>query len=170
MTPARSHPWVVAVGLLAVAGSVTTVVLVPLVAALVAGWWLMVDARSAGESVPGWLGKAGLALLAVVWIATAWLIVGFDAHFDCGGTLGGFGESSSARLDEECYGRRALKIPLAVSVVVAGALVGGFALRRRARSSTGDDVASLPWRRSVVSVVAGNVAVWVATIVVLVVI
>lgn len=170
MTWSRSRAWVVSVGLLAVAGSVATVVLVPLVAAVVAGWWLMVDARSAGDSAPGWLGKAGLAVLAVVWIATAWLVVGFDAHFDCGGTLGGFGESSSARLDEECYGRRALKIPFAVSVIVAGAVVGGFALRRRARSSTGDDVSSPPWRRLVTSVVAGNVAVWVATIVVLVVI
>ena len=58
------------------------------------------------------------------------IVVGLDAHFDCGGTLGGFGESASARLDEACASRRAWR-PVAGGVaMIAVTIVAGLRVRR----------------------------------------
>jgi hypothetical protein len=104
--------WRLAIGVGGIVASAFTFVLLPVVATVVAGWWLVADMRGAGARAPGWLGKVALAVLAALWLAISWLVVGFDAHFDCGGTLGGFGESASARLDDDCYERRVLRVPI----------------------------------------------------------
>jgi hypothetical protein len=74
----------------------------------------------------------------VVWIfviGVAAFLLSFAAHFDCGGTLGGFGESASARLDESCYEDRMRFV--GVGVLGAALLPAiGYVLWRRRRSTT----------------------------------
>lgn len=122
-----------------IAVSVLTFVLVPLAVAVVAAAWLMVDADLDDRRAPGWLGKVGLILLAVAWAATAWLVLTFDSHFSCGGTLGGFGESASARLDEQCFDRVWIRVPIAVAIVSVSSAAIGVLQRRRALRTPADD-------------------------------
>lgn len=129
------------VGVAVIAVSLVTMVLVPLVVAAVVTAWLVVDADIEQRRAPGWFGKIALALLAVVWAATATVVLVFEAHFSCGGTLGGFGESANARLDEACYDRRLVRrLPATLAVIAAGSAAIGVLLRRRvATASTVDE-------------------------------
>lgn len=70
-------------------------------------------------------------LLALGGVLVAWAAIAIDNHFCCGGTLGGFGESANARLDEACVDARAWRfaVPLAIYVGALGLRV--FVLRRR---------------------------------------
>lgn len=162
--------WRIAIGVGGIVASAFTFVLLPVVTTVVAGWWLVADMRVAGARSPGWLGKVALAVLAALWLAIAWLVVGFDAHVDCGGTLGGFGESANARLDDECFDRRILRVPIAMLIVLIGSVGAGVWVRRRARGS-GDRSTSRPRSAGAAgaAVVGACTVVWTISIVVLVV-
>lgn len=133
----------IVVGVVAVAVSLVGVVTLPLVATLVAAWWATLDARDRGAGAPGRLGKAALVLLAVAWGAAATLVLSFDTHFDCGGTLGGFGESANARLDESCVDRRSWRTLVGLVGVVVGTVGAGVMIRRRSRTAAMDAMAAL---------------------------
>ncbi len=62
----------------------------------------------------GWIVAVAIAVVA------SFLIV-LGSHFDCGGTLGGYGESASARLDQECYAARSWRA--VIPFVILGAAV-----------------------------------------------
>jgi hypothetical protein len=158
----------VVVGVAAICASVFSLVLVPLVTTLVTAWWATLDARDAGERAPGRLGIVGLVLWSAVWALTAFVVLVFDAHFDCGGTFGGFGESASARLDVACRDRRTWRAIAGVLTVVAGAIAAGVMIRRRARraASAGPGRRHQQWPGLVV---AGWTFTWIAVIVALVV-
>jgi hypothetical protein len=162
--------WTIASGIAAIAISAFTFVLVPIVVAMVAAWWLATDARSTGSRAPGALGKFALAMLAVAWAATSTLVVGFDAHFDCGGTLGGFGESANARLDADCYDRRSLRLWIVLPVVLLGVIGAGIAVRRRAGSWKETSAKARGRSPTAVALLAVGscVVVWTAVLVVLV--
>ena len=70
-------------------------------------------------------------ILGLGGVLVAWAAIAIDNHFCCGGTLGGFGESANARLDEACVDARAWRfaVPLALYVGALGLRV--FVLRRR---------------------------------------
>ncbi len=164
--------WTVAIGVTAIVVSAFTFVLLPIVVALVAAWWLATDARSTGARAPGTFGKIALVMLASCWVAVAALVLAFDAHFDCGGTLGGFGESANARLDDACYDRRSLRVLIAAPVVLLGAAGAGVWFRRWSADSPGDGSEATHRRSPAVAasvVVGGCTLVWTAVIVVLVV-
>ena len=73
--------------------------------------------------VLGWIFAAAVTVVAVA-------VIGISNHFECGGTLGGFGESATANLDEACMGRR--QWLLLVPPVLLGAIVAirGLVYRR----------------------------------------
>ena len=95
---------------------------------------------------------------------------GFDAHFDCGGTLGGFGESASARLDDACLDRRILRVPIAMLIVLIGSVGAAILVRRWARRQGDADSPRPRPPGAVAAAVVGACTVgWTIVIVVLVV-
>ena len=102
----------------------------PLVIPSVLAWWLHIDLAASDERRPGRLGIAALVVYAIAASAMVAFVVGFDSHFDCGGTLGGFGESSSARLDEACVSRRAWRPVVGGVTMVALTIAAGVRIRR----------------------------------------
>jgi hypothetical protein len=130
----RSQRAIVGLGVGAMLVSFVVIPLFPFVVVSVLIWWLAEDLRRDPSRRPGWLGAAALGAFAVLAIATACIVTLFDAHFDCGGTLGGFGEASDARLDTECRDARLWRTAL-VGVVTTLMCVAGVVVVRRSRPS-----------------------------------
>ena len=72
-------------------------------------------------------------VLWIVLIGVGAFVLSFAAHFDCGGTFGGFGESASARLDEGCYADRMRFVGVGV-LALALLPAAGYVLHRRVRA------------------------------------
>ena len=70
-------------------------------------------------------------ILALGGVLVAWAAIAIDNHFHCGGTLGGFGESANARLDEACVDARAWRFAVPLAVYVGALALRMFVLRRR---------------------------------------
>ena len=102
----------------------------PVVDVAVLGWWLLDDLRRRPDARLGWLGWTSLGVFTALATATAVVVTSFDAHFDCGGTLGGYGEGASARLDTQCRDDRAWRVIVATVGTIFICGVGAFGLRR----------------------------------------
>jgi len=102
----------------------------PFVVVAVVSWWLADDLRRCSPGRLGWLGWFAFGVFAVLAIGTGFVVTLFDAHFDCGGTLGGYGEAADARLDTQCRDDRLWRTAVAVVATLLICLAGVFAVRR----------------------------------------
>ena len=126
----RSSIATFALGLGAMLVGFVVIPVLPLVVVFVLGWWLADDLSRRPDARLGWLGWTSLGLLGVLMAAAAIVVTSFDAHFDCGGTLGGFGEGASTRLDTACRDARGWRVVVAAAGAVGVTGLGAFALRR----------------------------------------
>lgn len=125
--PRLSRPAVVSLGVSACLLGAVFVPVLPLVVVGVCVWWLTDDLARDPSRRPGWLGWLSLGLFAASAAVTVGIGLILDAHFDCGGTLGGFGEAADARLDDACFGNSLWRPIVGVTLTL---LVTGFAVYR----------------------------------------
>ncbi len=126
----RSRAAVVGLGVGAMLVGFVIIPIFPFVVLAVLIWWLADDLRRGSAGRLGWLGWLAFVVFAVLAIGTGFVVTLFDAHFDCGGTLGGFGEAADARLDTECRDDRLWRTAVAVVVTSLICLAGALAVRR----------------------------------------
>ena len=93
-------------------------------------WWLADDLRRGSSGHLGWLGWLALGVFAVLALGSGFVVTLFDAHFDCGGTLGGYGEAADARLDTECRDDRLWRTVVAGVATLIICAAGVVAVRR----------------------------------------
>jgi hypothetical protein len=60
----------------------------------------------------------------------ATVVIGWETHFDCGGTFGGYGSSATGSLDEACVSGRRWRYAAAVGVMAGTTALAGLALHR----------------------------------------
>ncbi len=130
----RSPAAVVGVGVAALLIGFVIFPILPFVSIAVVIWWLAEDLRRSASRRPGWLGRVALGGFTVLAVGTAFVVTVFDAHFDCGGTLGGFGEAADARLDTQCRDDRLWRTGVAVVVTSMICAAGAVAVRRSSSS------------------------------------
>ena len=126
----RSRIVVVGLGVGAMLVGLVIIPLFPFVVIAVVIWWLADDLRRGAPVRTGWLGWLALGVFAVLTVGTGFVVTLFDAHFDCGGTLGGYGEAADARLDTECRDARMWRTVVAGVVTLLICAGGVVALRR----------------------------------------
>ena len=80
-------------------------------------------------AVVGWIAAVLVTLVAVA-------AIGFDNHLACGGTLGGYGEGATTRLNEDCMAARQWRelVPFGILLVLIGVRVRAARRRRRGRT------------------------------------
>jgi|GEM_PF-4282348 len=125
-----SRPAVVSIGVSVIMVSVIVLPALPLVVPAVCVWWLADDLTRNPDRRPavlGWVALIGFAVVAVVGVTGVTIV---DTHFDCGGTLGGFGESADARLDQSCADGRRWRSVVGVTLTLALCAAGIISVRR----------------------------------------
>ncbi len=145
MSDAKSGvPWsrnwriAVPVGTLAILASFGLVFPAPVVLPAVLAWWLHIDMTRSDQPRPGWLGVVALSVYAIAASVVVVIVVSLDSHFECGGTLGGFGESASARLDEGCVSSRGWRPVVGAVAMISLTIVAGVRIRRSPDDGAGD--------------------------------
>ena len=132
-TPAasmRSRVTVLALGVGVMLIGFVVLPVFPLVVIAVLGWWLADDLQRRPDARLGWLGWTALGVFTVLATATAVVVTSFDTHFDCGGTLGGFGEGPDAQLDTRCRDDRWWRVIVGTVATVFVCGAGAVAVRR----------------------------------------
>jgi hypothetical protein len=145
MSDAKSGvPWrrnwriAVPVGTLVILASFGLVFTAPVVFPAILAWWLHIDLTRPDQPRPGWLGVVALTVYAIAASIVVVVVVSLDSHFACGGTLGGFGESASARLDNACVSSRGWRPVVGAVAMIALTIAAGVRIRRSSDDEAGD--------------------------------
>lgn len=155
--PRLSRAAVVSLGVSALLVGFAIAPVFPIVVIGICCWWLYDDLVRDPNSRPGWLGWLALAIFTLAAAGVTAVVTIFDAHFDCGGTLGGFGEASDARLDQSCVDARQWRPIVSVTLALVVCGLAAFGVRRSEASQSPVSVALRTFGVSAAVIVAINV-------------